>query len=237
MQNLLIAIATLFFSSFVMIADATALTGSVIYNQIIEKLNSYNLDANPSIDHARRFPSCENQLLIKSIFGSWKTVQISCPDTDWKIAVRTNIKGGQNIENVENQRNNSTPKFIIALSTSLNKGDIIDDTHLVYVKTEKKIGGGVFYKKDHLIGRNLKRSLSVGTIIKTRHLNPNWIIEKNQLVTIEHKVGSIVINAKGIAQEPGQLGQKIWVNNFNSGKKVLCWIKNDKKVTTNAKVY
>ena len=88
-----------------------------------------------------------------------------------------------------------------------------------------------------MIGRNLKRSLSVGTIIKTRHLNPNWIIEKNQLVTIEHKVGGIVINAKGIAQEPGQLGQKIWVNNFNSGKKVLCWIKNDKKVTTNAKVY
>ena len=60
---------------------------------------------------------------------------------------------------------------------------------------------------------------------------------QNQIVTIEHKVGSIIINAQGIAQEPGQLGQKIWVSNFNSGKKVLCWIKNDKKVTTNAKVY
>ena len=237
MRSLLIAIATTFFSTFLMIFDATALSGSVIYDQIIEELDNYNLDANPSIDHARQFPTCEKQLLIKGIFGSWKTVQISCPDTDWKIAVRTNINNGNYIATEANDKKNSSPKFLIALSTSLNKGDIIDDTHLIYVKTEKKIGGGVFYKKDHLIGRNLKRNLSVGTIIKSRHLNPNWIIKKNQVVTIEHKVGNIIINAQGIAQEPGQLGQKIWVNNYNSGKKVLCWIKNDKKVMTNAKVY
>ena len=237
MRSLLIAIATTFFSTFLMIFDATALSGSVIYDQIIEELDNYNLDANPSIDHARQFPTCEKQLLIKGIFGSWKTVQISCPDTDWKIAVRTNINNGKYIATEANDKKNSSPKFLIALSTSLNKGDIIDDTHLIYVKTEKKIGGGVFYKKDHLIGRNLKRNLSVGTIIKSRHLNPNWIIKKNQVVTIEHKVGNIIINAQGIAQEPGQLGQKIWVNNYNSGKKVLCWIKNDKKVMTNAKVY
>jgi flagella basal body P-ring formation protein FlgA len=77
----------------------------------------------------------------------------------------------------------------------------------------------------------------VGSIVRARHLTPDWIITKNQIVTIEHKVGSLVINAQGVAQESGQIGQKIWVNNFNSGKKVLCWIKNDKKVTTNAKVY
>ena len=57
------------------------------------------------------------------------------------------------------------------------------------------------------------------------------------MVTIEHQIGTIIINAKGVAQEPGQFGQRIWVNNFNSGKKVLCWVENDKKVTTNAKVY
>ena len=61
-------------------------------------------------------------------------------------------------------------------------------------------------------------------------------LEIVQITAISDKK-SIIINAKGIAQEPGQLGQKIWVNNFNSGKKVLCRIKNDKKVTTTAKVY
>ena len=64
-----------------------------------------------------------------------------------------------------------------------------------------------------------------------------WIIDKNQIVTIEHQVGNILINTQGIAQEPGQLGEKIWVSNVNSGKKVLCWIKNDKKVSTNPKIY
>ena len=237
MRSSLIAIATIFFSTFGMLVDATALSGSVISEKIIEKLNSYDLEANPSIDHARQFPNCEKQLSIQGIFGSWKTVQISCPDTNWKIAVRTNINKGKYVVTESNHKKNSAPKFIIALNTSLNKGDIIDDSHLIYIETEKNIGGGVFHKKDHLIGRNLKRGLSVGTIIKSRHLKPNWIIKKNQIVTIEHKVGNIIINAQGIAQEPGQLGQKIWVNNFNSGKKVLCWIKNDKKVMTNAKVY
>ena len=111
MHNLLIAVATIFFSTFVVIVEATALTGSVIYNQIIEKLDSYNLDANPSIDQARRFPACSNQLSIKSIFGSWKTVEIRCPDTDWKIAVRTNINGGQNFKTVGSHKKNSSPKF------------------------------------------------------------------------------------------------------------------------------
>ena len=216
---------------------ANMLTGEMIRGQIVETLQSKNLSAHPAIDRARRFPDCSKPISIKSIFGSWKTVQISCPTSNWKIAVRTNInKSSPFIRNMDLKSQNK-PQHLITLNTSLDRGDIIKETHLARIPQTKNFGGGVFNKKTQLIGRTLKQALSVGTIVKARHLNPDWIILKDQVVDIEHQVGNITINAQGIAQEPGQIGQRILVKNFNSGKKVLCWVENDKKVTTNAKVY
>ena len=233
---------TLLFSSICFILSSTisvanTLTGEIIYNQIVEQLAKKNLHANPSISMVRHFPICPSRVNINKIFGSWKTVSISCPDTNWKLVVRTNINNKLSVMQKNEAQYVAKTNMIVALKTSLNKGDILKDVHLTQFESTKNVGGGVFYEKDQLKGRTLKRSLSVGTIIRARHLNPDWIILKDQIVTIEHQVGSIIINAQGIAQEAGQKGQRIWVNNFNSGKKVLCWIIDDKKVTTNAKVY
>ena len=233
---------TLLFSSICFILSSTisvanTLTGEIIYNQIVEQLAKKNLHANPSISMVRHFPICPSRVNINKIFGSWKTVSISCPDTNWKLVVRTNINNKLSVMQKNETQYVAKTNMIVALKTSLNKGDILKDVHLTQFESTKNVGGGVFYEKDQLKGRTLKRSLSVGTIIRARHLNPDWIILKDQIVTIEHQVGSIIINAQGIAQEAGQKGQRIWVNNFNSGKKVLCWIIDDKKVTTNAKVY
>jgi flagellar basal body P-ring formation protein FlgA len=219
------------------ISVANTLTGEMIYNQIVEQLAKQNLNANPSISMVRHFPICPSRVSVNKIFGSWKTVSISCPGTNWRLVVRTNINKNLYLIQKNKTQYNAQAKMIVALNTSLNKGDILKDAHLTQFESTKNVGGGVFYEKDQLTGRTLKKSLSVGTIIRARHLNPDWIIHKYQVVTIEHQVGSIIINAQGIAQEAGQKGQRIWVNNFNSGKKVLCWIIDDKKVTTNAKVY
>ena len=213
------------------------LSGSMIYDQIVKKLEHQNLVSSPAINQARIFPACSSPVSIKSIFGSWKTVEVSCPNTNWTIKVRTNISKTEHIVSQIEHNDKSQTNLIVALKTSLNAGDVIEEEHISYLKTKKTIGGGIFYKKNQVVGRSLKRALSVGTVVRARHLEPNWIIKKNQIVTIEHKVGNILISARGIAQESGQIGQKIYVNNFNSGKKVLCRIKNDKKVTTNAKVY
>ncbi len=237
MKYLIYILFLSFFFTVPSVSFAKRLSGSIVNDLIIEKLNEKGLGAFPSIDRARQFPFCPSPISIESIFGSWKTVQVSCPDTKWKIAVRTNINKISNGMQKITADNGSEIKLIVKLTTSLNIGDVIEEKHLGHLETTKNLGGGIFYKKDQLIGRSLKKGLSVGTIIRARHLKPNWIIEKNQIVIIEHQVGNILITAQGIAQESGQIGQKIFVNNFNSGKKLLCLIKNDKKVTTNAKIY
>ena len=237
MHHLLSSLAITFFLNFLLASTVNALTGSMISEQIVIKLESNNFTANPAIDEARQFPSCSSPISIESLFGSWKTVQISCPDNDWTIAVRTNINSASSFEGKTDRNKKNEDNLVVTLNTSLDRGEIIKKEHLSLKKVNNKVAGGIFYEKNQLTGRTLKRALAVGTIIKARHLSPNWVIEKDQIVTIEHKIGAIIITAQGIAQESGQLGQRIWVNNFNSGKKVLCWIKNDKKVTTNAKVY
>ena len=222
---------------FTTVTFGNTLTGAIVYDQIVHELKQENIKSDPAIDTARQFPSCPSGLLINSIFGSWKTVEIRCPDNDWKLAVRTNAHENLQLLRQRDQKNDNKKKFVISLKTSLSKGDIIKNVHLTYLKTKKNVAGGVFYVEDDVVGRTLKQQLSVGSIVRARHLTPNWAITKNQKVMIEHKVGNIIINAQGVAQESGQIGQQIWVNNFNSGKEVLCWVKNDKKVTTNAKLY
>lgn len=232
--SVLTFLALLLFST---VSFANVITGKTIYDEIVQHLDGYNLKSEPAINNARLFPSCPSDISIKSVFGSFKTVEISCPNTDWRLVVRTNAKGILNSLQGQAQKEHQAQKFIVVLSTSLNKGDILKIENLTYLESKKAVAGGVFYNQAEVVGRSLKQQLSVGSIVRARHLIPDWIITKDQIVIIEHRVGNIIINAQGVAQEPGQMGQRIWVNNFNTGKKVLCWIENDKKVTTNAKIY
>ena len=232
--NLLALTASFLFATAI---PGNTLTGTIVYDQIVDQLKKQNISSDPAIDTARQFPRCPSGLLINRIFGSWKTVEIRCPDNNWKLTVRTNAQKNLQPLRAQDQKNDKSQEFVISLKTSLSRGDIIKNVHLTYLKSNKNVGGGVFHEERDVVGRTLKQQLSVGSIVRARHLTPNWIITKNQKVIIEHKVGNIIINAQGVAKESGQMGQQIWVNNFNSGKEVLCWIKNDKKVTTNAKVY
>ena len=94
----------------------------------------------------------------------------------------------------------------------------------------------ITFVKNDIIGRKLKNSLSSGTIIRSRHLKKDWLINKDQIVTIENKLNGIIISAEGIAEEPGQKGDRIIVRNINSGKKIYGWIENEKKIRVNAKI-
>ena len=85
-------------------ASANMLTGEMIRAEIVHALKKQNLTSNPAIDSSRQFPKCPSSIQVESLFGSWKTVEISCPDTSWKLAIRTNTTDvflgtqGQNFE-------------------------------------------------------------------------------------------------------------------------------------------
>ena len=211
--------------------------GSLILNKIIKKLEHEGFNSNPSVDLNKYYPLCDQELSINKMFGSWRTIQVKCSGSKkWKLAVRTNINQMGMIQKNRRTENNSGKIKVLALNKTVRKNKILHKEDLIYVDANNSLGGDIFVNIETLVGRTTKSHLNKGTVIRARHLQPNWIVTKNQLVSIEHKIGNIIIKASGIAQQHGQLGEKILVNNTSSGKKVWGWIENGKKIRTYAKI-
>ena len=218
-------------------AFAADFNGQQLYDKIVKTLSEQGFYSDPSVDLKKIYPNCDKELVITSLFGSWKTVQISCHgNKNWKMAVRTNANTSNIFYRSTLTKTDDSLIQIVALKSNLGKNEVLQLEDLVLVNPKRNLGGDVFFDPRALIGRKIKSSLNSGTIIKTRHLKPDWIIEKNQHVDIEHKVGNIIIKALGIAEENGQKGEKIWISNLNSGKKLLGWVETGKKVRTYTKI-
>ena len=78
-------------------------------------------------------------------------------------------------------------------------------------------GSGYFQNIKDVIGRKAKRSINVNQIIRTRHLELDYAIHKDQSVIIESKIGSVTVESAGIAVADAQLGERIRAKNNSSG--------------------
>ena len=73
---------------------------------------------------------------------------------------------------------------------------------------------GTFTNPKLIIGKRLKRSLKQGSIIKDKYLKEDWLVHKNQKISIENQVGSVLVTMEGIALNNGIKGDRILVNFF-----------------------
>ena len=123
---------------------------------------------------------------------------------------------------------------VVALNRSVRKGDIItaDDIALVKVAERNAIGA---FKGDDLVGRRLKSSLTAGKPVRTRHLEPDYMVTKDAEVIISSKAGVVNVDVVGIALEDGQFGEWIKVQNASSGQSVFAKVISEKKVSVVAK--
>ena len=90
----------------------------------------------------------------------------------------------------------------------LKKGDQVGKSDLVLSEEKKVHSIGAFNDLNEILGKSLKRSLRKGTILKANHLNPDWLVYKNQKVTIEHNIGEIYVKMNGIALSNGAKGKE-----------------------------
>ena len=67
-------------------------------------------------------------------------------------------------------------------------------------------------------------------------MKPKWLVEEDDDVVIQNKVGGISVDMVGLALENGQYGEWIRVQNVSSGIIVVGQIKNKKIISTNAKI-
>ena len=225
-------------------ASQEQISGSNLAHLIIERLNKEGLDSQPVIKEDRIFFGCtDNKVVIKKRYESWKTVELTCQtNKSWRYTFRNKldnpIAAGKTHKPhdllKESAPKNSSTVFI--LKHSKKKGAQVEKSDLV-LSEEKKIHSiGAFNDLKEILGKRLKRSLRKGAILKANHLNPDWLVYKNQKVTIEHNIGEIYVKMNGIALSNGAKGERILVKNISSNKTVEGFVKSEKKISIFSKI-
>ena len=117
------------------------------------------------------------------------------------------------------------------------RGSIIKDEDLVFLKKNISNSRNLIVDKNEIVGKKLKRTIRVHTPIYANNLEKEWLIKKNDEITIENNLGSVIVKVEGIALENADFMEKIKVKNISSGQIINAYVENNKKVLINPKQF
>ncbi len=225
-------------------ASQQKISGSNLANLIIERLDKEGLRSQPAIKKDRVFFGCtHDNILITKRYGSWKTVKLTCQtNKSWKYTFRTKIANSiemvktDKLHNRLNEVATKKTQAVYILKHSKKKGDRVEKSDLVLSEKNKILSNGALDDLQLILGKSLSRSLGKGSILKAKYLNPDWLVYKNQKVTIEHNIGKIYVKMNGIALSNGAEGDRILVKNISTNKTVEGFVKSEKKISILSKI-
>jgi len=224
----------------VLASTQQTLSGAELREQTISYLEKMGYRSAPAINPDRLFRACDQPLIFTPLFGSFQTVEISCPDADgWQIAVRTRTEqpqkpGPASPEPQTDMRHQPASAYVI-VTQSLKKGAVItsDDIEIIIGPTDGF--DDYFARTDDLLGRRLRKPVSIGRMVRASYLEPDWMIEKGQPVILESRVGTVQVMSEAVALENAQWGDLARFLNVRSDREVFATVISEKKVVTGAK--
>ena len=246
-------------------SSQTPILGADINKLIVETMSAKGLTVSPRLSKSRKFRACQTGLRVEPMFGTWKTVKVSCNDEGgWTVMVRTNLKTAQKAQAVSKKptygstgttgtrvkakmpvkavakavkRQKQVEMMnILALGRSMSRGDVIMPRDIITMAVPVNAASGVFFDPEDIIGRKLKTSVTARKPIQARHLKPKWLVEEDDEVVIQNLTGGISVNMLGIALENGQYDEWIKVRNVSSGIVIDGQIKNKKIISVGPKI-
>ena len=223
------------FLSFVFSTKASnSINGKEIENLVNTWLKKNNQTSNVKILNSLKYPFCKkDDMLITDISGSFNLIKIKClKPNEWSIITRNKSKNRKLFS--LNEKNKKQFNVLI-LKKSKTAGSTINEDDLVSVKKSIIIKDNLVEEKSKIVGKKLKNSISSGRALYHSNFEKDWLIEKNSIIVIENKVGSITIKEEGIALNNADFMGKIKVKNIKSGKIINGYAKNEKKVVLKTK--
>ena len=172
-------------------------------------------------------------MLITDISGSFSLIKIKCLNpNEWSLITRNKSKNRK----FDSSKEKNKKQFnVITLKSPKSAGSIINEDDLISVKKSIIIKDNLVEEKSKIVGKKLKKSLSSGRVLYHSNFEKDWLIEKNSIIMIENRVGSITIKEEGIALDNADFMGKIRVKNIKSGKIINGYAKNEKKVVLKTK--
>ena len=91
-----------------------------------------------------------------------------------------------------------------------SKEAYVSDSELLYPKDVQELNSKV-----------LKRDVAPGTVLTTVMLDSPQVVRRGEMVTIVAENRQLLVKAKGKAEEPGRVGDKIRVKNLSSEREIV----------------
>ena len=221
------------------------ISGSNLVELVTQNLTKQGVSAQPVIKGNRVFTGCKgDQIVVSKRDKSWKTIKLTCKDNNlWKYTFRNKLTESLEIErliktpNFYKQDKSQKTQAVFVLKHSKQRGDRIEKSDLILTQKNKFLTREAFDDLKLVLGKRLKKSLQKGSILKATHLNPDWLVHKNQRIKIENNIGAIHVTMEGVALSNGAKGDRILAKNISSNKVVEGFVKSEKKISIFRKIY
>ena len=221
--------------TFLIVKDSLASTTSGYeIKSLIEKwLEKQGEEANVTILESLKYPYCDpDNILINDISGNSKLIKVNCiGNNPWQFIVRNKVN-----KKKPEIKNKQLSNFY-ALKNFTEKGSVIKEKDLIVIKRKNSNKNVFISDKSEIVGKKLKKNLNSNQLLKRSNLQKDWLIKKNSLVTIINNKSFVTIKEDGLAMNDGNYMDMIKVKNVKSGKIIVGYAKNEKKVIINAKQY
>ncbi len=211
------------------IAAEQPLTGADIGRAITAVLSRHKITGSPQINPAEIHNPCPGGVTVAPLFSNWKTVKVTCPqDPQWRHLVRVELdqpRGKIATQSPKNRKIKSADKpgslTALALNRSVVKGEMIMAEDVIEVSISAQQNYGVFHSADDVIGRQVRTPITAKNPIKSRQLEPRYLVEEKKPVLIAYSLNGIYVEMSGISLQNGQSGETVKVENLSSGKTII----------------
>ena len=219
--------------TFLIVKDslASTISGYEIKSLIEKWLEKQGVEANVNILESLRYPACEPEnIIINDISGNSKLIKVNCIGKNpWQFIVRNKVN------KLKSKTKNKQLSDFYALKNFKEKGSIIKEKDLIIIKRKNSQRNLFISEKADIVGKKLKKSVNSNQLLKRSNLEKDWLIKKNSQVTIINNKSFVTIKEDGLAMNDANYMDMIKVKNIKSGKVIVGYAKNEKKVILNAK--
>ena len=219
--------------TFLIVKDslASTISGYEIKSLIEKWLEKQGVEANVNILESLRYPACEPEnIIINDISGNSKLIKVNCiGNNPWQFIVRNKVN------KFKSKTKNKQLSDFYALKNFKEKGSIIKEKDLIIIKRKNSQRNLFISEKTDIVGKKLKNSVNSNQLLKRSNLEKDWLIKKNSQVTIINNKSFVTIKEDGLAMNDANYMDMIKVKNIKSGKVIVGYAKNEKKVILNAK--
>ena len=212
---------------------ASTISGYEIKSLIEKWLEQQGVQSNVNILESLRYPACEPEnIIINDISGNSKLIKVNCiGNNPWQFIVRNKVN------KFKSKTKNKQLSNFYALKDFKEKGSIIKEKDLIIIKRKNSQRNLFISEKTDIVGKKLKNSVNSNQLLKRSNLEKDWLIKKNSHVIIINKKSFVTIKEEGLAMNDANYMDMIKVKNIKSGKVIVGYAKNEKKVILNTKQY